>query len=39
VSTPELLHMAPYTMPVGRLDEVRAARELKLREGPRHLIK
>jgi len=38
-STPEQLHTAPHTMPVGRLDEVRAARELKLREGPRHLNK
>ena len=28
---PEILHTAPHTMPVGRLDEVRAARQLKLR--------
>jgi len=32
VKKPELLHKAPNTTPVGRLDEVRAARELKLRE-------
>jgi glycine dehydrogenase subunit 2 len=37
-SMPEQLHTAPHTMPVGRLDEVRAARQLKLREGPRHSI-
>jgi glycine dehydrogenase subunit 2 len=30
-SNPELLHQAPYTQPVRRLDEVRAARELDLR--------
>jgi len=29
--TPQLLHDAPLTTPVGRLDEGRAARELKLR--------
>jgi glycine dehydrogenase subunit 2 len=28
---PDLLHRAPLTTPVGRLDEGRAARELKLR--------
>ena len=28
---PELLHEAPHTQPVRRLDEVRAARELDLR--------
>ena len=28
---PELLHEAPVTTPVRRLDEVKAARELKLR--------
>jgi glycine dehydrogenase subunit 2 len=33
VETPELLLDAPHTMPVGRLDEVRAARHLVLREG------
>jgi glycine cleavage system P protein (glycine dehydrogenase) subunit 2 len=38
-NTPEKLHTAPHAMPVGRLDEVRAARELKLREYPRHLNK
>ena len=32
VDTPEQLHAAPHSMPVGRLDEVRAARKLKLRE-------
>jgi len=32
VATPELLHGAPHTTPVGRLDEVHAARHLKLRE-------
>jgi glycine dehydrogenase subunit 2 len=37
--TPEQLHTAPHAMPVGRLDEVRAARQLKLREGPRHSMK
>lgn len=31
-SAPERLHAAPHTMPVGRLDEVRAARQLKLRD-------
>ena len=30
-ASPELLHEAPVTTPVRRLDEVRAARELKLR--------
>jgi glycine dehydrogenase subunit 2 len=30
-SDPDLLHEAPVTTPVGRLDEVRAARHLKLR--------
>jgi glycine cleavage system P protein (glycine dehydrogenase) subunit 2 len=35
-SKPEQLRTAPHTMPVGRLDEVRAARQLKLREGPWH---
>ncbi len=30
-ATPDLLHEAPVTTPVRRLDEVRAARELKLR--------
>jgi glycine dehydrogenase subunit 2 len=30
-TSPELLHEAPVTTPVRRLDEVRAARELKLR--------
>jgi glycine dehydrogenase subunit 2 len=30
-STPELLHEAPVTTPVRRLDEARAARHLKLR--------
>ena len=34
VDTPEQLHTAPHAMPVGRLDEVRAARKLKLREDP-----
>ncbi len=29
-TNPELLHNAPYTMPVNRLDEVRAARQLDL---------
>jgi glycine dehydrogenase subunit 2 len=28
---PDLLHTAPHTTPVGRLDEVRAAKELRLR--------
>jgi glycine dehydrogenase subunit 2 len=28
---PDLLHDAPVTAPVGRLDEARAARQLKLR--------
>jgi glycine dehydrogenase subunit 2 len=28
---PELLHSAPHVTPVGRLDEVKAARELRLR--------
>ena len=32
-TTPERLHGAPHAMPVGRLDEVRAARQLKVREG------
>ncbi len=31
-TTPEVLLSAPHTTPVGRLDEVRAARELKLSE-------
>lgn len=31
----ETLHSAPHTTPVGRLDEVRAARQLKLREDDR----
>ncbi len=31
---PELLHDAPHTTPVGRLDEVRAAREPRLRWKP-----
>jgi len=31
VQTPNILHEAPYTRPVRRLDEVRAARELDLR--------
>ncbi len=35
-NTPEQLHTAPHAMPVGRLDEVRAARQLKLREGPQY---
>jgi glycine dehydrogenase subunit 2 len=30
-SEPGLLHEAPHTLPVRRLDEVRAARELDLR--------
>jgi glycine dehydrogenase subunit 2 len=30
---PELLHTAPHSTPVRRLDEVRAARQLKLAEG------
>jgi len=30
-SDPDLLHQAPHSAPVGRLDEVRAARELILR--------
>lgn len=30
-SEPELLHQAPVTTPVRRLDEARAARHLKLR--------
>jgi glycine dehydrogenase subunit 2 len=30
-SDPDLLHKAPHSAPVGRLDEVRAARELILR--------
>jgi glycine dehydrogenase subunit 2 len=29
-TSPELLHAAPHTMPVRRLDEVRAARDLRL---------
>ena len=29
-SDPDLLHDAPVTAPVGRLDEARAARQLKL---------
>jgi glycine dehydrogenase subunit 2 len=33
-SNPELLHEAPHTQPVRRLDEVRAARELDLRWQP-----
>lgn len=32
VDHPETLNTAPHTTPVGRLDEVRAARQLKLRE-------
>lgn len=32
VESPEQLHAAPHAMPVGRLDEVRAARKPKLRE-------
>ncbi|MGR9092774.1 MAG: aminomethyl-transferring glycine dehydrogenase subunit GcvPB [Gammaproteobacteria bacterium] len=32
VTSPDLLHDAPHTTPVGRLDEVHAARHLKLRE-------
>ncbi|MCB1949931.1 aminomethyl-transferring glycine dehydrogenase subunit GcvPB [Nitrosomonas sp.] len=32
VDHPEILHTAPHTTAVGRLDEVRAARKLKLRE-------
>lgn len=39
VSMPEQLRTAPNTMPTGRLDEVRAARELKLGEVPQHLNK
>ncbi|SEN65389.1 aminomethyl-transferring glycine dehydrogenase subunit GcvPB [Nitrosomonas marina] len=35
VDRPETLHTAPHTTPVGRLDEVRAARQLKLREDDR----
>ena len=31
IDHPDLLHTAPNTTPVGRLDEVRAARQLKLR--------
>ena len=31
-SAPERLRAAPHSMPVGRLDEVRAARQLKLRD-------
>ncbi len=31
---PELLHSAPHVTPVGRLDEVRAARDLRLRWKP-----
>ncbi len=31
LSEPDLLHKAPWTMPVRRVDEVRAARELDLR--------
>ncbi len=33
-TNPELLHSAPHVTPVGRLDEVRAARELRLRWKP-----
>lgn len=33
-ANPELLHGAPHVTPVGRLDEVRAARELHLRWKP-----
>jgi glycine dehydrogenase subunit 2 len=33
-SDPGLLHDAPHTSPVGRLDEVRAARQLVLRYSP-----
>ena len=29
-SSPDLLHAAPHTLPVRRVDEVRAARELDL---------
>ena len=32
VRNPEMLHTAPHGTPVGRLDEVRAARQLKLTE-------
>ena len=31
-ATPELLQTAPHELPVGRLDEVRAARQLKVRD-------
>jgi glycine dehydrogenase subunit 2 len=31
-NNPELLHAAPHNTVVGRLDEVRAARQLKLSE-------
>jgi len=31
IGSPELLHDAPSSAPIGRLDEVRAARQLKLR--------
>jgi glycine dehydrogenase subunit 2 len=34
VKDPELLHNAPHTTPVGRLDEVKAAREPILRYVP-----
>lgn len=36
-SNPELLREAPVTTPVGRLDEARAARRLRLRWGPEPL--
>ena len=32
---PELLHNAPHVTPVGRLDEVKAARDLRLRWAPK----
>jgi len=32
-SEPELLHAAPHTAPVGRLDEVKAAQDLVLSDG------
>lgn len=38
VRRPEKLRSAPHTMPVGRLDEVRAARKLMLRESPRNFM-
>lgn len=33
-SDPQLLHDAPTTTPVGRLDEARAARQLRVRWSP-----